>query len=297
MKKILPVVLILALAFAVSGCGKNKDDSITDTEDNNTEISENVQENENNIDDNNDVADPADTEEEQENTQDNRIDEEKPDNKTTEAVPSPNDPPTGDDHTLTGVPEPLDTLTSDDGNILVLVNKLHAVSSDYKPAGMVKMDNSLSTWSDLELKKEAYEAYLEMYEDAKELGYNLKVCSAYRTYSTQISLFNNSIKNRGWETTYLRSAYPGRSEHHTGLSIDITSASMDWGLTQEFANYEDGQWLNEHCQEYGFIVRYPKGKTDVTGYAYEPWHFRYVGVDAAAYIMENGITLEEYLDE
>ena len=105
------------------------------------------------------------------------------------------------------------------------------------------------------------------------------------------------MKNRGWEITYLRSAYPGRSEHHTGLSIDITSKSMGWNLSQDFADYEDGKWLNTHCQDYGFIVRYPKNKTDVTGYAYEPWHFRYVGEEVAKYIMENNLTLEEYLEQ
>lgn len=209
----------------------------------------------------------------------------------------PEYPPRGENHTITGVPDAVDTKTSDDGDVLVLVNKLHAVSKDYKPKGMVYMDNSLSTWENLELKEEAYEAYKKMYADAKDLGFNLKVCSAYRTYDTQVGLFNNSVKNRGWETTYLRSAYPGRSEHHTGLSVDITSKSMGWNLSQDFADYEDGEWLNTHCQDYGFIVRYPKDKTDITGYAYEPWHFRYVGEEVAKYIMENNLTLEEYLEK
>lgn len=220
-----------------------------------------------------------------------------PDDPITKEVEDPEYPPRGENHTITGVPDPIDIIESDNGDVLVLVNKLHAVSDTYKPNGMVYMDNRLTTWENLELKEEAYNAYKKMYADAKELGYNLKVCSAYRTYKTQVGLFNNSVKNRGWETTYLRSAYPGRSEHHTGLSIDITSKSMGWNLSQDFADYEDGEWLNTHCQDYGFIVRYPKNKTDVTGYAYEPWHFRYVGEEVAKYIMENDLTLEEYLEQ
>ena len=207
------------------------------------------------------------------------------------------DPTKGDDTSILGIPEIIDTISSDDDNLLVLVNKYHTVSKDYKPAGMVKMDNKMTTYADLELKKEAYDAYKQMYKDACDLGFDLKVCSAYRQYSTQISLYVNSLKNRGRETTNLRSAYPGRSEHHTGLALDITSKSMGMTLSQDFADYDDGKWLNENCQEYGFILRYPKGKTEITGYAYEPWHFRYVGVDIAKDIMARGITLEEYVAE
>lgn len=282
MKRIIVTILILSLTFMFSGC-KEKDEEVppeTEIVSSETNASDIVEEEiVSNTDSNEDVIEKETTA------------------KVSGGKKSDGDPPTGEDHTITGVPEPIDTKTSDDGDILVLVNKLHAVSSDYKPKDMVYMDNSLSTWENLELKEEAYEAYKKMYADSKELGYNLKVCSAYRTYKTQISLFNNSIANRGWETTYLRSAYPGRSEHHTGLCIDITSKSMGWNLSQDFADYEDGKWLNTHCQDYGFIVRYPKGKTDITGYAYEPWHFRYVGVEAAKYIMENNLTLEEYLGE
>jgi len=207
------------------------------------------------------------------------------------------DPTTGKDKTINGIPEPEDVLMWDNGDDLVLVNKYHAVSSDYKPKNMVYMDNKMTTYQDLELKSEAYEAYKKLYKDACQQGFDLKVCSAYRKYQTQTGLYVNSLKNRGRETTNLRSAYPGRSEHHTGLCVDITSKSMGMTLSQDFADYKDGKWLNEHCQDYGFILRYPKGKTDVTGYAYEPWHFRYVGVEVAKDIMSRGITLEEYIQE
>ena len=199
------------------------------------------------------------------------------------------------DFDMYGIPEVLDVRKKDDGDLFVLVNKLHAVSKDYKPTDMVVMDNKLTTWENLELKSDAYDAYLELYRDAKDEGFSLKVCSAYRTYSTQKTLYANAVKNKGQKTADIRSAYAGRSEHHTGYALDITSKSMGWGLKQDFADYPDGKWINDHCSEYGFIIRYPKDKTEITGYDYEPWHLRYVGVEAAAEITEQGITLEEYL--
>lgn len=194
-----------------------------------------------------------------------------------------------------GVPDALDTLKKDDGDLLVLVNKLHAVSKDYYPTDMVAIDGDYTTNQGLEMKSEAYDAYLEMRKAAREDDIKFKICSAYRTYSTQEYLYNSYLGTMGEELRNIRSAYPGRSEHHTGYAIDITSKSMGWTLSQEFANYPEGQWINEHCSEYGFIIRYPKGKTDITGYDYEPWHLRYVGVEAATEISEQGITLEEYL--
>lgn len=185
--------------------------------------------------------------------------------------------------------------TTDDGNLLVIVNKEYAVSPDYYPTDMVDIDGSLSTNQNLKVKKEAYDAYLKMLHDAQAEGLNFCICSAYRSYSLQESLYNNSLAANGQEYTEKMFAYPGKSEHHTGYAIDVTSASMNWGLAQNFTDYPDGAWITEHCSEYGFIIRYPKGKEDVTGYVYEPWHIRYVGVDVAKYITQQGITFEEYL--
>jgi len=209
----------------------------------------------------------------------------------------PNAPSKGDDRSAWGIPDVIETRVADDGDVLVLVNKYYTVSMDYKPTDLVTIDNKYGTYTDMEMKKDAYEAYKKMYDDAKAEGFDLKLCSTMRSYNTQKTLYNNSLKNRGRETTNVRSAYPGRSEHHTGYALDVTSASMGWGLTQDFIDYADGQWINDHCHEYGFIIRYPKGKTDITGYAYEPWHLRYVGIDVATYIMANDLTLEEYLDK
>ena len=193
-------------------------------------------------------------------------------------------------------PASTDVRTEDDGNLMVLVNRQYAVSRDYNPTDMVDIDGSLSTNQNLKVKREAYEAYLAMLEDAKKEGINFAICSAYRSYELQESLYNNSLATNGEAYTKKMFAYPGQSEHHTGYAIDVTSASMNWGLSQNYTDYPDGAWITEHCSEYGFIIRYPKGKEDITGYMYEPWHIRYVGVDAAKKITEQGITLEEYLD-
>ncbi len=92
------------------------------------------------------------------------------------------------------------------------------------------------------------------------------------------------------------SARPGQSEHQTGLCTDVSSPSVNYQLTTDYADTEEGRWLAEHCHEYGFIIRFPLGKEEITGYQYEPWHIRYVGTEAAAYIHQEQITLEEYLN-
>ncbi len=194
-----------------------------------------------------------------------------------------------------GLEEPLVTIDSDNGDKLILVNKKYAVSSRFKPINLVKIDGSLCTNQGQYLKSEAYSAYKNMLADAKAQGFNIKICSAYRTYDTQRYLFTNYVKTHDLDYALISSAFPGRSEHHTGLALDVTSKSMGWALSQNFINYPDGKWINDNCANYGFIIRYPQGKTDITGYKYEPWHLRYVGVDVATDIMSRGITLEEYL--
>lgn len=194
-----------------------------------------------------------------------------------------------------GLPDKLDLLKKDNGDVLVLVNKLHAVSKKYVPTDMVAINGSYTTNQGLEMKADAYKAFKKMRKAAKADGIRFKICSAYRTYSTQKWLYNNYLNTMGKELRDIRSAYPGRSEHHTGYAIDLVTKSTGWTLTQDFAKTSEGKWVNKHCAEYGFIIRYPKNKTDITGYDYEPWHLRYVGVDVAKEITEQGITLEEYL--
>ena len=194
-----------------------------------------------------------------------------------------------------GLPIPTKTHTYDNGDKLILVNKQYAITSDFYPTDLVAVDGSLSTNQGIYFKREAYDAYLKMLADANAQGINFLICSTYRSYSLQESIYFNHVYNYGVEYTNTVSAYPGRSEHHTGWAVDVTSKSMGYDLLESFINYPEGQWINAHCHEYGFIIRYPKDKTHITGYSYEPWHLRYVGVDVATDIMTRGITLEEYL--
>lgn len=222
-----------------------------------------------------------------------RIDSQSSETPLPGSSASPNN--VGENKGIMGIPEIITTRTYDDGNNLVLVNKYHTVSQDYCPSDMVAVDGSLSTNQGLHLKEDAYNAYLKMLSDAQSQGLDFLICSAYRSYDLQKSLYNNSLVQNGEKFTNTRSAYPGRSEHHTGLAIDITSQSMGYGLSQNFINYPEGLWLNNNCSKYGFIIRYPKDKTHITGYDYEPWHLRYVGSNTAKEITAKGITLEEYL--
>lgn len=131
-------------------------------------------------------------------------------------------------------------------------------------------------------------------QGARDAGYSFRAFSGYRDYATQSYLYNRKVEQVGEAKARTIVAYPGTSEHHTGLAADIADGHYEL-LTSELENTGLYRWMVEHCAEYGFIVRYPNGKSDVTGIIYEPWHFRYVGVEAATYIMENDLTLEEFL--
>lgn len=132
---------------------------------------------------------------------------------------------------------------------------------------------------------------------ARAEGLSVYLSSGYRTYADQNYLYNRKI-GQGYspEDAAKIVAKPGTSEHQTGLACDITDVYRDPKTIEECENTATYQWMSQHCQEYGFIVRFPDGKSDITGIMYEPWHFRYVGIEAATYIMENGLCFEEFLD-
>lgn len=132
-------------------------------------------------------------------------------------------------------------------------------------------------------------------QGARDEGLTVVLSSGYRSYDTQTYLFNRKVAQYGEEVAATIVARPGTSEHQTGLCCDITDRYYEM-KDESLENTALYQWMSGHCQEYGFIVRFPKGKEEITGIIYEPWHFRYVGVEAATYITENDLTLEEFLD-
>ena len=174
--------------------------------------------------------------------------------------------------------------------LLVLVNKYHRLPSDFRQYNLVNMSReyTVNDGKQYLLAGAAYEKFVQMADDAKKEGLSMKVVSAYRTEDYQRNLYNNSVRNNGKVHADNYSARPGFSEHETGLAVDINSVRGAFETTPEFA------WLQKHAHEYGYILRYQKGREWITGYAYEPWHYRYVGVDAAKVIYEEGITYEEY---
>ena len=181
-------------------------------------------------------------------------------------------------------------IISDTSSTNMLVNKLNRLPQNFTPENLVPVYSMYTKDSGRKhyLNSEAYTKYVEMYDAAAKEGLYLKIVSSYRTEDYQRGLYNSYLKNNGFAHAEKYSARPGYSEHQTGLAVDINS------LYVSFENSKEYKWLKEHAHEYGFIERYQKGKEYITGYAYEPWHYRYVGIDAAKIIHEQNITFEEY---
>ncbi|MBR5514446.1 MAG: D-alanyl-D-alanine carboxypeptidase family protein [Ruminococcus sp.] len=172
----------------------------------------------------------------------------------------------------------IDGITYADG--VLIANKSYALPSTYNPGG---------------LTTETYNAFQSLVQAAANDGYSLRNASGFRSYETQEQIYNNYVYTHGQATADTFSARPGHSEHQTGMAIDVNNPSDSFNGTPE------ALWLKEHCHEYGFIIRYPEGKQHITGYKYESWHIRYVGVEMAKKLRDAGIakgdaniTLEEY---
>lgn len=181
---------------------------------------------------------------------------------------------------------------------LILVNKeVGVLDGNYVPQDLSIPNVAFST-SATERKymvTEAAVALEELFEKANTDGIKLHAQSGYRSYETQEAIHASYINSVGEVEASTFSAKPGQSEHQTGLAMDVTSESVGNLLVPEFGETAEGKWLAEHAAEFGFIVRYQLGKEDITGYMYEPWHIRYVGVEHAMYMKEHDLTLEEYL--
>lgn len=188
-----------------------------------------------------------------------------------------------------------------DYGTLILVNPWNYIPEDYTleletVQGKYKMDIK------------AAESARNLVAAAKEAGFNMQLCSAYRTVEKSAELYQRKVNQYigyGYSEADAKVeaakwvAPPGTSEHHTGLAMDLVSSDY-WNyysdLEHDYEKFDSFKWMYEHCAEFGFILRYPKDKQDITGITYEPWHYRYVGIEAAEYIMENGLCLEEYLE-
>jgi len=200
----------------------------------------------------------------------------------------------------------IDTVyTDNDGNniiknpddILVLVNKERNLPSDYKPSDLVIPNVKFSFDGNSEkkyLREEAAKALEQLFLEGEKQGVVLYAVSGYRSYEKQKGIFNNKVSKVGVEEANKVVAKPGQSEHQTGLAMDVSSKSANYLLEENFGQTVEGRWLKENAHKFGFIIRYPKEKVDITGYNYEPWHIRYVGKEVANELNEKLITLEEY---
>lgn len=168
-----------------------------------------------------------------------------------------------------------------------LVNKYYYLGSDYTGVDIINVPGG-----NAKLNKTAYENFEKMANAAKKEGLTIQITTAYRDYNFQSILYNNYVKADGVKAADTYSARPGYSEHQLGYSTDLTNGNhVSFG---EFENTKEFEWLDKNAYKYGFILRFPKDKENLTGYIYESWHYRYVGVDIAKYIKENNISYEEY---
>jgi len=181
-------------------------------------------------------------------------------------------------------------------SIWAVVSKSHPISADYIPSSL-KIPN-VSTRTDKSndersIRSDIETPMIDMFTAAAANSYQLMIGSGYRSAALQKIYFDSLASSVGEETANQSIARPGQSEHQTGLAADITTVSRECYLDDCFADTSDGQWLVNNSYKFGFILRYPKGKEDITGYRYESWHFRYVGIDLATALHDSGLTLDE----
>ncbi len=173
---------------------------------------------------------------------------------------------------------------------LFLVNRNELISEDYVPEvrklGLVGLSQSM--------REDAAAALEELFDAAKADGIRLSIVSGYRSYSKQNLLYDRKVKSAGSKTADSLVALPGSSEHQLGLAMDVSKSGSS-SLNSQFANTAEGQWIAVNAHLYGFIVRYPEGMEDITGYSYEPWHIRYVGKAYAQAIYDSGVPMDLFV--
>jgi len=182
---------------------------------------------------------------------------------------------------------------------LLLINKNNALSAEYAPSDLrlvQVLDNGNNPNTTIYLRERVATMAEDMFEAAESDGLLLLARSGYRGYETQEKLYQRYVEAYGETEAARFSARPGHSEHQTGLALDLTSNTIEGQIDVEFSNTPEGTWVKENAHRFGFIIRYPEGKEEKTGYMYEPWHLRYVGINTATIIHQNNWTLEDYIE-
>lgn len=183
-------------------------------------------------------------------------------------------------------------LTNEEANnIDVIVNKYYKLNSDYEPSDLIKINSKFSAGNNQKLRKEAASKFEEMASDALSEGLKIYAGSTYRSYDYQLGLYNRYVAKDGFEKAETYSARAGYSEHQLGLAVDIINSRWSY-LSETDKEYE---WLINNSYKYGYILRYPRNKEYITGYVFEDWHFRYLGIDLATKVYNSGLTYDEYI--
>lgn len=192
----------------------------------------------------------------------------------------------------TQTPEIITYDTTSNDSFIRIVNKSHTIEADYIPSDLVSPN--VSQYENQKLRSEAATALENMFQAAKNNNISLYLVSAYRSYSFQEDLQVYYQDKLGATEAERVDCIPGASEHQIGLAVDLCTTDHLYELNTNFDSTEAYQWLIQNCSDYGYILRYPNGKEDITGIKYSPWNFRYVGVDYAKAIMDSNLTMEEY---
>lgn len=190
-------------------------------------------------------------------------------------------------------------IIKDTDNVLMLINKYHRLPDDYEPKNLVKTPNACVIGEDYScqsepqyLRREVAYAFSDLVQAGKAEQINIKAIASYRSYAYQKNLYDYYAQSQGKDYADKYYARPGQSEHNSALAVDVTINNENFNEIESSQHYD---WLLTHIADYGFILRYPEDKVDVTGYQYESWHLRYVGKDVAKDIVKQGLTLDEYI--
>jgi D-alanyl-D-alanine carboxypeptidase len=225
--------------------------------------------------------------------------------RTPEPEPSP--PPVAATSTATPAaepppaqptPSPPACVAPAGDEILRVVDKTHPLPSDYVPdarAAIPELRLVPGAASSAELREDALGALLALLNEASAAGQELRVRSAYRSYAEQERTFQYWVGLLGEQQAARESARAGHSEHQLGTTVDLASESVGWELIPEFGGTPEGRWLSEHASRFGFALSYPPGAEEITGYVFEPWHYRYIGTDCAEQWARSDETLVEFL--
>ena len=174
----------------------------------------------------------------------------------------------------------------------ILVNKDNPLPRAHIPNDLVEVKSSYK--NNIKLDRKTYEAFQKLQKEALKYGYHIDIESGYRDYDYQEKIYNKLVKDKGYSYAITRIAEPGKSEHQTGLAIDFCVYQDDKSYIEHDIEYlNETKWIHNNAHKYGFIIRYPEGKENITKYSYEPWHLRFVG-EISSNIYHNKLTLEEY---